>query len=155
MVKHFGPDVRIYLTGISMGASTVLMAAGKPLPKNVVGIIADCGFTSARQIMYEVIRGMGLPPKFCFPFVKLGARIFGHFDLEETSALEAMEKCDLPVFFVHGEGDDFVPCWMSRTMFQACKSPKYLFTVPGSGHGLAYPADKEGYLKAARSFFAD
>ena len=155
MVKRFGPDVKIYLTGISMGASTVMMAAGKPLPENVIGIIADCGFTSAREIMYEVIRKMGLPPKPCFPFVKLGATLFGHFDLEETTALEAMAHCTLPVFFVHGEGDDFVPCWMSQKLYDACKSPKYLFTVPGAGHGLAYPADKEGYLSAARAFFGE
>ena len=153
MLCRFGPEVKIILTGISMGAATVLMAAGTDLPENVIGVIADCGYSSAKEIMYEVIGKMGLPPKLSFPFVKLGARIFGHFDVDETSPLEAMENCKVPVFFVHGEDDDFVPCWMTRKVYDACKSRKYLFTVPGAGHGLAYPADPEGYLAAAREFW--
>ena len=62
-VEHFGKDVRIILTGISMGASTVLMAAGEPLPSNVVGVLADCGYTSARAIIVKVCRQLHLPPQ--------------------------------------------------------------------------------------------
>ena len=61
--QKFGPDVKTILTGISMGAATVMIAAGKELPDNVIGVLADCGYTSAREIMYEVIKQMGLPPK--------------------------------------------------------------------------------------------
>ena len=63
MVDYFGEDVKIILTGISMGASTVLMAAGSPLPKQVKGVLADCGFSSAKAIICKVIRQMKLPPK--------------------------------------------------------------------------------------------
>lgn len=84
----------------------------------------------------------------------MGARIYGHFDLEEYSALEAMKTCKVPVFFLHGEDDDFVPCEMTRAVHDACISPKYLFTVPGAGHGLGYLVDTEGYLKGVREFFS-
>ena len=153
MLEHFGSDVKIILTGISMGASTVLMAAGHPLPENVIGVLADCGFTSAREIIYDVIRQMGLPPKPCYPFVKLAARLFGGFDLEECSAIENVKKAVKPVIFFHGESDAFVPCWMSEKLYEACPSRKRLVTVPGAGHGLSFPVDQEGYLKAAREFF--
>ena len=146
-IDHFGPDVKIILTGISMGASTVLMAGGEELPPNVVGILADCGYTSAKAIMYDVIRKMGLPPKPSYPFVKLGARIFGHFDLEETSPLEAVRRCKLPVIFFHGEADDFVPCYMSQENFEACASRKHLVTIPGAGHGLAYAVEPDRYVE--------
>ena len=152
-VKHFGPDVKLILTGISMGASTVLMAAGNPLPSNVIGILADCGFNSAKDIIRKVIRQMGLPPKLSYPFVKLGARIYGGFDLEETSAEEAMKACTLPVILFHGEDDDFVPCQMSRIIFDACAARKRLVTVPGAGHGLSYAIAPEMYLTALREFF--
>lgn len=152
MVEHFGPDVKIILTGISMGASTVLMAAGEELPSNVVGVLADCGFTTARDIIMKVIRQMKLPSRLLYPFVKLGAKIFGHFDLEETTALAAMEKCRLPVIFFHGESDNFVPCEMSRINFNACKATKRLVTVPGAGHGLSFPVDQQGYLDALADF---
>ena len=136
-----------------MGASTVMLAAGNPLPSNVIGVLADCGFHSAKEIIQKVICQMGLPPKLGYPFVKLGARIFGGFDLEEVTAEEAMKKCTLPVIFFHGEDDDFVPCEMSRICYDACASKKRLVTVSGAGHGLSYAVAPEEYLTALREFF--
>ena len=152
-VDRFVPDCKIILTGISMGASTVLMAAGKPLPKNVIGVLADCGFTSAREIMLQVIRQMGLPPKLAYPFVKLGARLYGGFKLDQFSALEAVANIQVPVIFFHGESDDYVPCWMSQALYDACKSRKKLVLVPKAGHGLAFPVDEKAYLDALYEFF--
>lgn len=152
-IAHFGPDVKIILTGISMGATTVMMAAGNDLPKNVVAVLADCGYTTAKEIMEVVIRKMHLPPKLCYPFVWLGARIFGGFDLRKADATAAMAKCKLPVIFAHGETDDFVPCSMSKTNYDACQTTKSLLIIPGAGHGLCYPVDPEGYLAALKRFF--
>ena len=152
LVRRF-PDRKVILTGISMGASTVMMAAGHPLPDNVIGVLADCGFTSARDIILEVLRQMKLPPKVCYPFVKLGAKLFGRFDLEEYSAAEALKQASAPVIFFHGEDDDFVPSSMSRENYEACASRKRLVTIPGAAHGLSYPVDPEGYLAALREFF--
>ena len=152
-IKNFGTDAQIILTGISMGASTVLMAAGNPLPSNVIGVLADCGYTSAKEIIYEVIRKMHLPPKLSYPFVRLGATLFGHFDLNAADATKAMAHCKVPVIFFHGDADHFVPCYMSRKNYEACPSRKQLVIIPGAGHGLAYPVDPEGYLTAAGEFF--
>ena len=152
-VQRFGPDCKIILTGISMGASTVLMAAGKPLPRNVIGVLADCGFTTAREIMYEVIRQMGLPPKISYPFVKLGAKLFGGFDLDSYSALAAVGNIQVPVIFYHGTTDDFVPCAMSEKLYEACNARKRLVKVPDAGHGLAFPVDQDGYLQSLGEFF--
>lgn len=149
MAREF-PGSKLILTGISMGASTVLMASELPLPEAVVGIIADCGFTSPKAIIKKVIRQMKLPPNLAYPFVRLGARLYGGFDLEETSALEAMKHCRLPIFFAHGEADNYVPCQMSLDNYNACTAPKQLLTVPGAGHGLCYIVDKDGYLAALR-----
>ena len=153
MVEHFGPDVKIILTGISMGASTVLMAAGNPLPPQVKGVLADCGFTSAKAIMQDVIRQMKLPPQLVYPFVRLAARIFGGFDLEEDSALEAVKRAAVPIIFLHGDNDAFVPSSMSQENYDACASRKQLVLISGAGHGLAYPVDKQNYLKALDDFF--
>ena len=153
MLEHFGPDVKIILTGISMGAATVLMAGGEELPPNVIGILADCGYTSAKEIIQKVICQMKLPPKLSYPFVKLGARVFGHFDLEETSPIEAVRKCRVPVILFHGEADDFVPCDMSRANYDACAARKKLITIPGAGHGLSYAVEPERYLEELYAFF--
>ena len=151
-ISHFGKDCKLMLTGISMGAATVLMAAGHSLPENVIGVLADCGYSSPKAIIKKVIRDMKLPADLLYPLVKLGARLYGGFDLEETSAEEAMKTCSVPVIFVHGDADDFVPYQMSKDMYEICTSKKKLITVEGVGHGLAYPADKEGYIEAVRSF---
>ncbi|MBR6793517.1 MAG: hypothetical protein IKM48_04060 [Clostridia bacterium] len=153
MVEHFGPEVRIILTGISMGAATVLMASDKPLPPQVIGILADCGYNSPKDIIKTVVKTMGLPPAAGYFFVKLGARIFGHFDLEETSPEKALKNCTLPVIFFHGETDDYVPCEMSKINYEACNSRKMLVTVPNAGHGLSYIVAPQKYLDALRAFF--
>ena len=154
LVSHFGPDVKIILTGISMGGSTVMMAAGEKLPKQVVGVLSDCGFSSAKDIIKTVIRQMKLPATLLYPFVKLGARIYGNFDLEENSPVEAVKRCKLPMIFVHGEADDYVPCDMSRVCYEACGGPKELHTVPGAGHGLAYLVEGDGYLETLADFWS-
>ena len=152
-IRHFGPDVKIVLTGISMGASTVVMAAGKPLPENVIGVLADCGFSSPKAIIKTVITQMGLPAGLSYPFVKLGAKLYGGFDLEEYTPLEALKTCTLPVIFYHGETDDFVPCDMSREIHAAYQGKKALITIPNAGHGLSYPVAPERYLQTLRDFF--
>lgn len=153
LIQRFGPDVKILLTGISMGAATVLMAAGENLPPNVVGVLADCGYTDAPTMIKKAARMMKLPPNLVYPFVRLGGRIFGGFDLNKAVPLEAITRCRLPLMLVHGEGDDFVPCDMSRQIYEAYQGPKTIFTVPDAGHGLAYLKDTEGYMNAYKEFF--
>ena len=149
----FGTETKIILTGISMGASTVLMAAGNELPENVVAVLADCGYTSAEEIIKIVIRQMHLPPNLAYPFVVLGARLFGGFDLRQANATAALANCKVPVIFAHGDADDFVPCSMSKANYDAFTGTKALVIIPGAGHGLCYLADPEGYLAQLKAFF--
>ncbi len=155
IIERFGTEQKVILTGISMGAATVLCAAGRELPSHVVGILADCGYTSAKAIMGKVIDQLGLPSKLLYPFVKLGARLFGRFDVEEISPITAVKHCNVPVIFIHGETDDYVPCDMSRENYEACPTAKRLVTVPEAGHGMAYLVDGKGYLQALADFFSE
>ena len=155
MIQRFGPDVKIILTGISMGAATVMMTAGDPLPSNVVGVLADCGYSNQKDIICKSVREMYLPPKLMYPFVKLGAKLFGKFDLEEITPVEAMAKATVPVIFYHGESDGFVPCYMSRECYDACASRKMLVTIPNADHGLCYGVDPQRYLETLREFFGE
>ena len=154
-VKRLGEDCPIILSGVSMGAATVMMASGHKLPKNVVHTIADCGYTSPKEIIKKVIREMHLPPDIMYPFVRLAASWFGHFDLEEYSPLEAMKESTVPVIFYHGDTDDFVPWEMSKELHEACTAKKRFVTIEGAGHGLAFPQDKEKYLTTLAEFSAE
>ena len=152
ILTHITPDAKIILTGISMGGATVLTAAGRELPNNVVCILADCSYSSAKEIIKKVIADKGLPPNLLYPFMKLGARVYGHFSICETSPLDAMKRCKVPVIFIHGEADRYVPCDMSRKVYDACNTKKVLYTVKNAGHGLAYLVDTEGYFNALENF---
>ena len=153
MQKRFGPDQKIILTGISMGASTVMLAAGQKLPSNVIGILADCGYSSPKEIMLLAMEPMGIPKTLGWPFVKLGAKLFGRFDPEADSPVEALKKAKVPVIFFHGEDDGLVPCYMSKLCYDACASRKHLVTIPGADHGLSYAVAPELYLKELGDFF--
>ena len=154
VIQHIDKDARIILTGISMGAATVMMAASMDLPKNVIGVLADCGYTSTKAIIQKVIRDMKLPAKLLYPLVRLGARLFGGFDPDAFSPIESMKKCKLPVIFFHGDTDDFVPCYMSEENYAACAAEqKRLVIIHGAGHGLCFPVDQETYFKELRDFF--
>lgn len=150
---RFGKERKIIIGGVSMGGATVMLTAAKELPENVIGGVADCGYTSAEEIIKKVIREMKLPPAVFYPFVKLGARLFGHFDINEASPIEAMKKCKIPVIFLHGDKDDFVPHEMSVKAYEACICEKRMVTIEGAGHGTAYTHNKELYLSSLDSFF--
>ena len=138
-----------------MGAATAMITSGyEDLPDNVVGVVADCGYTSAKAIIKKVIKDMKLPPNLLYPFVKIGALIFGRFDIDEFSPIEQVRKSKVATIFVHGDIDDFVPMEMSEENYEACSAQKKkLLIVKGAAHGLAYPVMKDGYLDELRAFF--
>ena len=151
-MERFGPNVTIFLAGVSMGAATVLMASELPLPENVAGIIADCPYTSPEAIIGKVCRDKKIPPSLGMPLLRLGARAYGRFGLRAASALEAVRHTDIPILLIHGEADSFVPCGMSRELHNACAGPAWLLTVPGAGHGLSYIVNTGAYARAVESF---
>ncbi len=139
LAGRFGTDMPLFLDGISMGAAIVLMASSLPLPENVRGIIADCGYTSPYAIMRHVLKHrLHLP---VFPILQMAEvlfRLLAGFGLREYSTLEAMETNPYPVLFVHGLADDFVPSYMTEENYRACRAEKEVMYAEGAGHGLSY-----------------
>ena len=50
------------------------------------------------------------------PLAHLSARIFGRFDIEEATPIDAVQNTWLPIMIIHGLDDDFVPVEMSMKM---------------------------------------
>lgn len=145
-------DVKIVISGVSMGAATVLMASDLDLPENVKGIIADCGFSRPIDIILEVGRTMGISPKIALPFVTFAAKLLGGFDIHKTSAVEAVKNAKVPVLIVHGDEDRLVPVKMAYKIFEACNNKKQLLIVKGADHGLSYIIEEELYKKTINDF---
>ena len=146
----------IYLGGVSMGATTILMTAGFELPENVKGIVADCAFTSPHAIWKHVVEN-----NFKLPFglYSRAARDICEKRIQvpsdSYSTVEALSNCKVPVLFIHGTDDNFVPIEMTYENYKACVSEKRLFVVPGAEHGMSYFVDKDGYETAVKQFWND
>ena len=154
-VSRFGADVQILLYGISMGATTVLMASALDLPKNVKAIVADCPYSSPSAIIKAVARKMHYPTFLAYPFIVLGAKIFGGFDLNATTAAEAVKKAQVPILIIHGEADGFVPAAMSEEVMQASPEMVKRVTFPGADHGISYLVDEIRYRKIVTEFISN
>ncbi|MCQ2399706.1 MAG: alpha/beta hydrolase [Clostridia bacterium] len=148
ILRKFGDGVKIVVVGVSMGASTALMASDE-YPEQVKGVVADCGYTTPSDIIKKVMADMKLPVGLFFPLVKCAAKIYGKFDIYGASAPESLKKCKVPVAFIHGDDDRFVPYYMSEVNFEACASEKYFCTAKGAGHGIAYYINEQGYKETA------
>lgn len=149
------PGEDIFLSGISMGSATVMMASNLDLPQTVRGIIADCGFTSPWEIMAHVAkRDHNLPSFPILNLVNLYANLFAKVDLKAGDARKALAQTKLPVLFIHGDQDDFVPMYMTDENFKACASEKELYIVKGAGHAQSFAADPEGCEEKMQAFLA-
>lgn len=151
-VERFGEDVKIFLSGMSMGAATVLMASGLPLPKNVIGIHADSPYSSPEEIIHKVCRDRKIPLPVVKPLLRLGARIYGGFTLK-GSVMEAVRESKVPLLIIHGEADGFVPCEMSRRIADAAADHARYVTFPGADHCLGYVVAGREYERILLDFY--
>lgn len=154
-LQRFGSDTKILLMGVSMGAATVLMASGLDLPKNVKGIVADCPYVKASDIIEEVGKGMGFPSWFTVPFARMGARIYGNFNLYETDAVSSVKQSKVPILIIHGESDTLVPPEMSELAQQANPTLVRRVTFPGAGHAMSYLVDMKRYWEVTSEFMKE
>ena len=144
----------IYLVGMSMGATTVLMTSSLELPKTVHGIIADCGFTSPHAIWKHVANNkMRIPYEPVGKLVDDICRKRTSFGSKEITAGDALAATTIPVLFIHGTDDHFVPVTMTYENYKACASPKQLLVIPGADHAMSYYIDKPRYEHAVTDFF--
>lgn len=149
---RFGNEYPIILSGLSMGAATVLMTADLDLPENVLAIMADCPYASPAGIIRKVCTDRRFPEQVVFPFIRLAARLLGGFSITETSAVDAVKEARVPILLFHGDDDRFVPWEMSREIAENCATSVQLELFPGAGHGLCYMTDPDRYEAAALSF---
>lgn len=136
-----------------MGSATVMMASDLDLPKSTRGIVADCGFTSPWEIMAHVAkRDFRLPPFPLLYLLDVIARLRAGFSLKGADSRQALSRTSLPVLFLHGEDDDFVPVSMTRENYQACRGEKFQRLVPGAAHAQSFAVDTQGCQQVIQEF---
>ena len=153
--NRYGNSKKVIVSGISMGAATVMMALGEDeFPKNVVGATADCGFVSPWEQFAHVLRHSYHLPKFPLLYTAdLWSRLVAGFPFRGCSTEESLKKAKVPILFIHGLSDDFVPPEHSKRSAAACASPHELIEVEGAGHGLSYLVDSKTVGDKMDQFF--
>ena len=150
--KRFGP-VPTILSGVSMGAATVLMAAGMELPDHIRGVIADCPYDAPANIIKKVLgQDMGMPVKLVYPLIRLGGILYGRFNLDADSPLEAVKRSRVPILLIHGDDDRFVPYTMSQNIHAAAPEKIEFHTIPNAGHALNYATAPDRFQNIIRDF---
>lgn len=153
--NRFGENTKIILTGISMGASTVLMASSLKMPKNVVGIIADSPYSSPNDIIVNVLKNKKIPSKFVMPFIKIGALVFGGFKLDKYGAVDEVKNSNIPMLIIHGECDSLVPYYMSKEIYYNSSSKKELRIFENAEHCRNYLVNEKLYTNIVMNFISN
>lgn len=149
---RFG-EIPILLSGVSMGAATVLMVSGMELPPNVKAVVADCPYDAPSNIIKKVLgQDRGMPVGIVYPLIRFGGILYGKFNLNAVSPLEAVRKTSLPILLIHGDDDRFVPYDMSVNLRAAAPEKITFHTVSGAGHALNYVTAPEEYTRVLRAF---
>ncbi len=150
----YGDSTQMVVHGISMGAATVMMESGDtPQPSYVKCFVEDCGYTSVWDEF-----GLQLKEEFhvpSFPILNVASMMcqmeFG-WNFKEASALKQVAKCNLPMFFIHGDIDTYVPTWMVFKLYEAKPEPKELWVVPGAIHAMSYYTHTKEYTEKVKAF---
>ena len=156
LVKRFGENCNIYLHGLSMGSATVLSCCDDPqLPPQVRGIIADCGYSSGWEQIGHVLSTTCHMPSFPMLYMYNAiCRIVGGFNLKDIRPIDCVAHSRVPVLFIHGDADNYVPTTMVYKLYNACKAKKELLVVHGAGHAMSYMTDSKAYEKSVTGFIA-
>ena len=149
----FGGNTQMVVHGISMGAATTMMAAGEPQKPYVKCFVEDCGYTSIwDEFSNELKTSFGLP---AFPLLYTANWLcdlkYG-WNFREASALRQVAKCELPMLFIHGGADDYVPTWMVYPLYEAKPGHKELWVVPDAAHAFSYRDNREEYTRRVGEF---
>lgn len=146
-------DAEIVLHGSSMGAATVLMVSGDELPGNVKAIIEDSGYTSVWDIFASEAKARFNLPSFpVLNMFRLVANMRAKYDIKEASALEQVKKATIPILFIHGDSDDFVPEYMCEELYKATKSKKEKLIIHEAGHTESKYKEPETYYNKIFEF---
>ncbi|SES67559.1 hypothetical protein SAMN05216389_101363 [Oceanobacillus limi] len=153
LIDKLGEDTEIVLHGLSMGAATVLMTSGEELPDNVKVVIADSPFTSVKELFaYQMTRMFHLPSFPVLDTTSLVSKAKAGYSFTEASALVQVKKAEVPILYIHGNADTFVPTEMTHELYDHTSSEAEMITIDGANHGEGFVTQKEKYIRTLNSF---
>ena len=152
LIATYG-NIKIILYGISMGAATVMMTSGENLPSNVRMVIEDCGYTSVwEEFAYELKYLFHMPAFPALYNANLITKIRAGYSLKKASSIKQIKKSKIPILFIHGDKDKFVPFYMLDKLYDVATCPKEKLVIKDAGHAEAQWIDPQKYWHIVRKF---
>ena len=156
-VARIFPNGVIGVEGVSMGAAIAVLHAGeinpqKKSPKKVAFYVFDSPYTDLEeQLSVRLNKDYHLPNLALTTSLNILNRTINGFSINAVSPIKAANRIDVPVLFVHGMADTYVPTYMSEELYEVVKSPKMLYLVPNARHAQV-PATDSSYWKIHNEF---
>ncbi len=151
------PQAVIILHGVGLGGAAVCMACGERLPSHVKAVISDSAFTNAGEMITSIYSSLDrtlIPASVMVPCVRAMCLLRAHYAPGKVNSAKALSHSQLPVLFIHGEEDDFVPASMMPRLYEAAAGRKEFLWVRGASHRQAVVVDPERYWKKVESFLS-
>lgn len=154
VVNTIFPDGEIILQGSSLGGGTVLMLSNQDLPKNVKAIVSDCAYSTIPAEFKHMAKNVVGLPGFPMFFIEMYFKRYTGCDFTSKSPLKSVKESKLPILFIHGTEDRFVPKEQCQELYDACTSEKELLYIEEAGHVGAYVQGKDKYFNTLFNFLA-
>ncbi len=147
------PNGEIFISGVSMGGATAMQASCLPMPENVKGIIEDCGYTSVKkEFEFQCRRVVRFVPRLTLKVIDFYMRKIAGYGIDEVNSVDCVKNANIPIMFIHGDSDNFVPTEMVYRVYEACRSEKELYVVPGAAHAMAEFKNPAEYYDRVNAF---
>ena len=150
-IRGLDEDAKIVLHGISMGGATVMLASGEN-PENVVAAIEDSGYSSVYDEFEFLLESHHIPSKLLLKMTDLWCRIRLGLSFSAIRPVDAVKKTTIPMLFIHGSEDTFVPTWMVYPCYENHRGPKELWIAKESVHARCMDEYKDEYNEKCFSF---
>lgn len=153
-INNKTPGQSIFIYGANLGAVNAMILTGLDyIPSNIKGVISDSGYSRAYDfLLYQIRHEYNLSPYPTVPIANWFAKKIAKVNFKESSPIDCLQKSTLPVLFIHGNKDQFVPTYMGDACYRACSSPKKLLIIDDAPHIQSYFINPEKYEEAFDDF---
>ena len=146
-VNNIVPNLPIIIYGFSLGAASVLLSTYQSL-NNVKLVIADSGFADAyKEFRYKLKNTIHFDSKLLLDTINFYCKIFGRFNLKKTLVKDSLMNNNIPILYIHGTSDDYVPCEDSYINIKNTKSAYYLEIFEEAAHVRSFNKDPKRYIE--------
>ena len=144
----------VAVIGISMGGASTLIGPHGPVPADAL-VLQGVYATFRQTVRSRIAFGAGVPLAWLGePLLTFQSRPRLGVWPWRLAPIAAIANVTCPVFVIGGEKDPFTPPHETSALYEAARSRKQLWIIPGLGHGDVSNTLSEAYRARVLAFLA-